>query len=345
MLAHAGTRAMQHCLPSARRLIQYRNPQRLYSVAIAREIPDSFVNALDAMHAAAAAASPHNDVELLSMERAREQHVAYVQALRSILPVILLPALPDYPDCCFIEDTVVAIGNRAVVTRLGHVTRQGEVDSIRTVLQQLGVEVTDMRDHHQEDESTSVATYNKTTTATCDGGDVLYTGRHLFVGLSQRTNLVGAQVLEQTFGRSTNGGGSDSIVEVGVVRSEKLQGRHHQALHLKSAITHINEHTLLAPTGELGDELLAAMQATERGYKVYRLPNLLLCNVVACNGVVLAQDNTGCMDSRRILEEAVLYSNMDLMWVDTSELAKKDAALTCCSVLLNGGDATRHGDL
>lgn len=31
--------------------------------------------------------------------------------------------------------------------------------------------------------------------ATLDGGDVLYTGKHLFVGLSLRTNQRGADVL------------------------------------------------------------------------------------------------------------------------------------------------------
>lgn len=31
--------------------------------------------------------------------------------------------------------------------------------------------------------------------ATLDGGDVLYTGKHIFVGLSHRTNQRGADVL------------------------------------------------------------------------------------------------------------------------------------------------------
>lgn len=33
--------------------------------------------------------------------------------------------------------------------------------------------------------------------ATLDGGDVLYTGEHLFVGLSRRTNQRGAEVLRE----------------------------------------------------------------------------------------------------------------------------------------------------
>ena len=301
----------QCCLQAAARLVKRPNPQRLYSLAIARDIPDSFVDALDDLHAAQ---SPHNDAEFFDIERARLQHTAYITALRSILPVLTLPALPEHPDCCFVEDTVVAIGHRAVVTRLGHASRQGEVDSMLAVLQQLGMEVADMRK-------------GSPATATCDGGDVLYTGRHLFVGLSKRTNLDGAKFLEQTFGRCTGG-----EIDVVVVPSV-LQGS--QVLHLKSAVTQMDGHSLLAPTGKAVDQLLAAMQATERGYNVYRLPNMLSCNVIACNGVIFAQDSTSCVQSRRTLEKAVLERSMDLMFVDTSELAKKDAALTCCSVLLD----------
>ena len=35
--------------------------------------------------------------------------------------------------------------------------------------------------------------------ATLDGGDVLFTGRHVFVGLSSRTNKAGVDVLRRSF--------------------------------------------------------------------------------------------------------------------------------------------------
>jgi dimethylargininase len=37
--------------------------------------------------------------------------------------------------------------------------------------------------------------------ATLDGGDVLYTGKHVFVGLSHRTNQRGADVLSKVIGK------------------------------------------------------------------------------------------------------------------------------------------------
>ena len=81
---------------------------------------------------------------------------------------------------------MVAFKNRAVITCPGHSSRQGEVDSIKKVLGQLGLDVWDMREMD--------------SSALCDGGDVLNTGRHMFVGLSDRTNSFGAGVLEEVFG-------------------------------------------------------------------------------------------------------------------------------------------------
>jgi dimethylargininase len=265
----------------------------LHTFAISREIPKSFEEALS------------NQIsDPISMDKCLQQHAIYLEKLRSHIPTLCLPGLESNPDCVFVEDCAVIIGNRAVINNMGHLSRRGEADSIKEILIQLGMDVTDMRDVSNQ--------------AICDGGDVLYTGRHLFVGMSSRTNSASARVLREAFD-----------IEVVIVPSigEKV-------LHLKSAVTHIDERTLLAPTGASGDAVLKAMKAHERGYDVVRLPNILACNVVAVNGWIMAQD-TKCQESRQKIEKAVQERNLQLEWVDTSELAKKDAALTCCSLLIS----------
>jgi dimethylargininase len=269
----------------------------LHTFAISREIPKSFEDAL----------SFHSQIsDPISMDTCLEQHALYLKKLRNHIPTLCLPGLESNPDCVFVEDCAVTIGNRAVVTNLGHLSRRGEADSIKEILIQLGMDVTDMRDASNQ--------------AICDGGDVLYTGRHLFVGLSSRTNSASARVLQEAFD-----------MEVVVVPSA-IQGD--EVLHLKSAVTHLDERTLFAPTGASGDAVLEAMEARERGYDVVRLPDMLACNVVAVNGWIMAQD-TKCQESRQKIEKAVQERNLQLEWVDTSELAKKDAALTCCSLLIS----------
>lgn len=283
------------------------NSRSRHTMAIARDIPDSFVNAVVA-HSADQDAT-------VSIALARKQHHDYLSHLRRHIPTLCHPPMESHPDCLFVEDTVVAIGDTAVITRMGHASRRGEVDSIKDALQQLGMRnVYDMREDGGNGDG-----------ALCDGGDVMYTGRHLFVGMSDRTNTHGFQFLRDVF--VSHGMVAENVVPVPPVVAGK------EVLHLKSAATHIDEHTLLAPEGKAGDSVLQAMRATERGYNAIRLPDILSCNAVVVNGHVLAQKSS-CEESKTRIEQACRERNLGLTFVDTSELAKKDGALTCCSVLL-----------
>jgi len=295
----------------AQRKMTPLTPRRraLHNFAIARDIPDSFADAISAHHGGGGD-DDHGPPRPFSIDLSRAQHTEYVRELRKHMPVLCLPALGDLPDCVFVEDTVVAIGDRAVLTKPGHVARRGEVRSIGDVLRRLGMEVVD--DMQQDG-----------CEALCDGGDVLYTGRHLFVGMSGRTNEAAVRVLERAFRDRMEG-----VFGVPAV----VQGS--DVLHLKSAVTHVDEKTLLVPGGKMGDALLEAMTAESLGYEAVRVPDVLACNAVAINGCHLLAQNTPCFESRAVLERAAAERGMGISFVDTSELAKKDAALTCCSVLL-----------
>jgi dimethylargininase len=269
---------------------------RGYALAISRDVPSSFASALTKYS---------NDEEPVDLANAKKQHKMYLQQLRTLVPTYCLPALDDHPDSIFVEDTVVAIGNTAVITNPGHPSRRGEVDTIKDVLVRLGMDVIDMRAENED--------------AICDGGDVLNAPRHLFVGLSERTNLAAVEVLANAFD-----------VETISVPFDKSN-----ALHLTSIVSHMDSNTLLAPTGVVGDQALEAMRYNELGYDVIRLPNMLACNVVAVNGGILAQDG-GCQESRALLISAAAERGLIIHFVDASEIAKVDGALTCCSVLLMG---------
>ena len=272
-----------------------------FTVAVTRDLPSSFSSALTEFA---------QDDDPIDLSKATQQKAVYVRTLRKFVPTICMPALDEHPDSVFVEDTVVAVGNRAVITNPGHVSRRGEVDTIKDLLIRLGMQVTDMREVDP--------------TALCDGGDVMYTGKHLFVGLSKRTNEAALAVLSDGL----------SIEETHAV---SFSGN---ALHLKSIVTHIDSSTLLAPVGDLGNRVLDAMDASAKGYKAVRLPNMLACNVVSVNGGVLAQD-AECSESRRILQEVAKDLNIELDFVNLSEVAKVDGALTCCSVLLQIDDFTK----
>eukprot|EP00978_Attheya_sp_CCMP212_P030908 scaffold115145_cov55-Attheya_sp.AAC.1 len=288
---------------------------RNYNTAIVREVPTSLSRALSHYHLAEA------DSDGISYDVARSQHNLSVEQLQArLFRVINLPASEKHPDCVFVEDSAVIIGNQAVVMRIGAPSRQGEVNDIKSVLEhELGVHVTDMREVDPE--------------ATCDGGDVLFPtcptgdpskGRHLFVGLSTRTNLAGFQILKDTFGSVFHN------IEVIAVPGIHELG----SLHLKSIMTHVNEDTLLVPQGAVGDNVLDAIRAKERGYTAIRLKDAAACNVVVVNNVVLAQPIL-CIETKQLLETEMKQRGLDVVYVDTSEFAKCDGSLTCLSLLLN----------
>lgn len=204
------------------------------TLAIARHIPNSFLHALVTHHTTNNDDDTSNDKNndnQVCLTKARAQHMTYLQQLRNHIPTICLPPLEDHPDCLFVEDTVVCVGNVACLTSMSEMTRRGEVDSIKGVLDMLGMDVVDMREYNDNIDGDFDFTSKYMTASVdgknkrpyCDGGDVLYTGRHLFVGLSHRTNELGYNVLKDVFG---------STVEV-VKVPPLIQGRN--VLHLKSA--------------------------------------------------------------------------------------------------------------
>mmetsp|Transcript_48205 Transcript_48205/g.49057 ORF Transcript_48205/g.49057 Transcript_48205/m.49057 type:complete len:345 (+) Transcript_48205:162-1196(+) len=287
--------------------------RRIYSLAVARQVPRSLPDAIT---------MSSNDSNIIDYNRAKLEHDNYLKALRKYIPVLCLPPLDNMPDSMFVEDTVVTVGHKAVITNPGHPIRRREVDTIRTLLEdQLAMDVTDMR----EDLSATA-----TTTAYCDGGDVMFTGRHLFVGISgERTSFEAIKILEKG-------------LDVEVIPIPFQQGTN--TLHLKSIITHVDEHTLLVPdNNDLGHHILQTMMKESNSkYDIVRLPShaTLSCNVVSVQGKgrggLLAQlSHEDDHRTRNILTEISQERDLNLEFVSLKEAAKCDGALTCCSVLLD----------
>lgn len=119
----------------------------------------------------------------ISQEIAMKQHQAYVDALRSIIPdVQVLPPAENCPDSNFIEDMAVVIGNTALITHPGAESRRAETAGVADALSNLGLRIV-----------------QAPPSCTLDGGDVLFTGRELFVGLSERTDRGGYEAVRAAF--------------------------------------------------------------------------------------------------------------------------------------------------
>jgi dimethylargininase len=135
------------------------------------------------------AISTHPEHHRIDVARARGQHAAFCAALEGAgLPLLRLPEEPELPDATFVSDVLVALAPVAgagapavVVARPAMASRRGEVDSVlRAAVRHLPAD-------------TQVAYVDDP--GTLEGGDVVLYGDRLAIGLSGRTNAVGARVL------------------------------------------------------------------------------------------------------------------------------------------------------
>ena len=149
----------------------------------------------------------------IDLEKAREQHRAYVDTLAKLgCRIETLPTLPENPDAVFVEDTAVVLDEIAVITRPGAESRRAEVDSTAEALAR-----------HRK------LAYIEAS-GTLDGGDVLTVGRTLYVGRSARSDASGIEQLRA------------HVKPHGyAVQAVQVTG----CLHLKTAATQVAEDTLL----------------------------------------------------------------------------------------------------
>ncbi|MBM3694822.1 MAG: dimethylargininase [Actinobacteria bacterium] len=191
--------------------------------ALLRGVPDSFRDCVTRVPVAPP----------LNPSRARRQHAAYRALLEEGGYVTrLLPADEAHPDCCFIEDTAVLLGDAALVTRPGHESRRGETAVVAAALAD-GCRVE------------AVA-----APATLDGGDVLRVGRRLFVGASERSNPAGREALARLAAPL-----GFEVVPV------PLRG----VLHLKSACTALDEATVLVFPGAVDPAVFTGLRVVPVG--------------------------------------------------------------------------------
>jgi dimethylargininase len=147
-----------------------------------------------------------------------------------------------------------------------------------------------------------------TAPATLDGGDVLAIGRRLFVGIGARTNADGIAQLSDAVGAH---GYTVSTVEM------------RDCLHLKTAVTALSDTAVVLnpawvdPAVFDGYRRLEVDPAEPYAANVLRIGRSILCAAAAPR-------------TRARLEA----EGFGVRTVEVSELAKAEAGVTCCSILV-----------
>jgi len=226
----------------------------------------------------------------IDLERARVQHYEYERTLSSLgVEVLRLPEEPDLPDSVFVEDAAIALEECAIITRPGADSRKPETESVAQAL----------------------APYRRLYTiqapGSVDGGDVLVVGKHIWVGLSTRSNrsaIAQMQAFLEPHGYRVTG--------------VPVSG----CLHLKSAVTQAAQDTLLINPAWVDRAAFPGMEFIEVDPSEPYAANVLLVGKTALYQPAYPK-------TRRRLEAAGIQPVL----VDQSELAKAEGALTCCSIL------------
>jgi dimethylargininase len=233
----------------------------------------------------------HLERSPIDIDAARVQHAAYARALASLgCDVREVEAAPEYPDSVFIEDTAVVFDEIAVITRPGAESRRGEIPGVERALAPLRP-LAHIR-----------------APGTIDGGDVLVVGKWVFVGRTGRTNdegIVQLRAVLAPFGY--------------VVEAVEVTG----CLHLKTAVTALDDHTVLVNPAWIAADALAGLARVEvdptepMGANVVRVGHALLYGAAYPRTLARLQ-----------------VRGYAPVCVDASEVAKAEGAVTCCSLVL-----------
>jgi len=240
-----------------------------------------------------------NECEITHIERisidlhtARKQHRGYVDALKQLgCEVLELPSEADLPDSVFVEDTAFILPHAAVITRPGADSRKPETESI---IQALSPNIKLLYIHEP---------------ATLDGGDVLVAGKKIFVGKSTRSNQNAIDQLTELLGKD---GYTVTAVQL------------HDCLHLKSAVTRIDDNTLLinknwVDTKHFEDFELIEVDSSEP----------YAANCLPIGDSIIFPTAFPRTDAK------LRAHGYKTITVEVDELAKAEGAVTCCSLILD----------
>ncbi|ESO93153.1 hypothetical protein LOTGIDRAFT_119867 [Lottia gigantea] len=268
-----------------------------YNYALVRQIPNSLETEAVRM----------NNSEAVDFKQARQEYQNYKTVLEKCgVKPVEVEKDEQFPDCVFVEDAAVVIGDKAFMTRQGHPSRRGEVILMpdNVLKNKLDLNIVDM--------------CNDKDDSTIDGGDVLFTGKEILVGLSKRTNAGGIKKIADTFP-------DYPVTSIPV---------HSSVLHLKSIATMFGED-IMAVGGSLAAKSMfqSIKEKAKFKYQYIELMNDQSSNGLFINGILVhkTQAEIGDRDYQTIV------SSIKGKRLETclKELYKVDGCLTCCSLLIN----------
>ena len=219
-----------------------------------------------------------------------EEHLNYIKAIEEAgLQIKLLESLEEYPDSIFVEDPALTYKSNVIILNPFDPSRNGEKNIIENEIKDLFDNILFVEDGFVE------------------GGDILNINNHFIIGLSNRTNQLGAENL------STILQGLDATVEICKTPDD--------ILHFKSECSVIDDDTILV------SNKMAQLNYLRSNYQLIELP---LGEEGAANSLRI-NDKLLLPDGFEKAEE-ILSKKYTIINVKVDEIAKVDAGLSCMSL-------------
>ena len=233
----------------------------------------------------------HIDRTPIDVQIAQSQHHGYVQALKELgYAVLELPAEPDLPDSVFVEDAAIILPDVALITNPGADSRKPETESIAQALRPYR-------------ELVFIE-----SPGTVDGGDVLVLGKNIYVGLSTRSNQSAIDQMNAKLGKY---GYHTQGVEM------------HDCLHLKTAVTKVDDKTLLINRKWVDVE----------NFEGYELIDVDASEPFGANCLPVGDAIIFPVAFPKTSAKLAAHG-YKIKSVIVDELAKAEGAVTCCSLII-----------
>jgi dimethylargininase len=219
-----------------------------------------------------------------------EEHRNYVKAINEAdLKINLLEPLEEYPDSIFVEDPALTYKSTIIILNLSDTSRNGEKNIIKNEIEHLFDNILFVKDGFVE------------------GGDILNINNHFIIGLSHRTNKLGAENLSTILQRL------GATVEVCKTPND--------ILHFKSECSLIDDDVILV------SNKMAQLDYLKSNYSLIELPigEEGASDALRINDKLLLPDGF-------IKAEEMLSKRYNIIKVKVDEIAKVDAGLSCMSL-------------
>ena len=223
-------------------------------------------------------------------ENILEEHNSYVKVMNELnLKVNTLEPLENFPDSIFVEDPALIFKTNCIILNPSDPSRNGEKKIISN----------EIKEHFE-----NIYFIEK---GFIEGGDILNINNHFIIGLSNRTNKLGAETL------------SNLLISLGA--TVEICQTPKDILHFKSECSLIDDDVILV------SNRMAKLDYLKSNYKLIELPigEEGAANSLRINDKLLVPDGF-------IKAEEVLTNKYNIIKINVNEIAKVDAGLSCMSL-------------